>query len=334
MPRRNAAGNRESLPASVAGERPAPAAFIGTSTIMRRVYEVIESAAASRATVFITGESGTGKDVCAQTIHRLSSRADGPFVAINCAAIPAGLLESELFGHMKGAFTGAIDTRDGAVRRAQGGTLFLDEICDMDLAMQSKLLRFLQTLTYMRVGGRHEEQADVRIVCATNKSPQDEVAQGRFRHDLYYRLHVVPVAMPSLRGRSDDILDLADYYLHLTAAEEGKSFTGFTREARDFLLRHDWPGNVREMQNMIRSLAVLHDGPAVDLSMLRPAVAPRSTGLNAASLPPPPLWRVEKDAIEHAIRLCDGNIPRAAAMLEIAPSTIYRKIQGWENRQT
>lgn len=319
------------LPPSVAGERPPPAAFIGTSAIMRRIYDVIESAAASRATVFITGESGTGKDVCAQTIHRLSSRSAGPFVAINCAAIPAGLIESELFGHVKGAFTGAIEHREGAGERAQGGTLFLDEICEMDIAMQSKLLRFLQNHTYVKVGGSREEKSDIRIVCATNRNPQDEVAKGRFRHDLYYRLHVVPVAMPALRGRRDDILDLADYYLHLTAAEEGKRFTGFTADAENFLIHYDWPGNVRELQNMIRSLVVLHNGPMVDASMFRPA--PRQDGAcTAAGVVPLPLWQIERDAIESAIRLCDGNIPRAAALLEISPSTIYRKKQAWEER--
>lgn len=299
---------------------------------MRRVYDVIENAAASRATVFITGESGTGKDICAQTIHRLSPRSSGPFVALNCAAIPAGLLESELFGHVKGAFTGAIETREGAVKRAQGGTLFLDEICEMDIGMQSKLLRFLQTLTYTKIGGSREEKSDIRIVCATNRDPQDEVTKGRFRHDLYYRLHVVPVVMPSLRGRRDDILDLADYYLHLTAGEENKRFTGFTPEAEHFLTHYDWPGNVRELQNMIRSLVVLHAGPVVELSMLRPPLQTAGASGTAVMGTPLPLWQVERDAIEQAITLCGGNIPRAAALLEISPSTIYRKKQAWEER--
>lgn len=235
------------------------------------------------------------------------------------------------------AFTGAIENRDGAVRRAQGGTLFLDEICDMDISMQSKLLRFLQTLTYMRVGGKSEESSDIRIICATNRNPHDEVQQGRFRHDLYYRLHVVPIAMPALRGRGDDILDIADYTLHMAAAEEGKRFIGLTHEARDFLIHHDWPGNVRELQNMIRSLTVLYDGPLVTMDMLRPA-GPRpglvtTDGTTGAGHTVAPLWRVEKDAIEQAIRLCNGNIPRAAALLEIAPSTIYRKKLSWDARE-
>ena len=306
---------------------------------MRHLYDIIESAAPSRATVFITGESGTGKDVCAQTIHRLSPRADGPFVALNCAAIPAGLLESELFGHVKGAFTGAIENREGAVRRAQGGTLFLDEICDMAPEMQSKLLRFLQTLSYTKVGGSREEKSDVRIICATNRDPVADIASGRFRQDLYYRLHVVPVTMPPLRGRAEDILDLADYYLRLYTAEEGKSFTGFSGEAEAFLVAHAWPGNVRELQNTIRSIVVLHDAAYVEARWLRQAAAQHQGHAAPARSEPAtarpaiqPLWRSEKDAIEHAIELCGGNVPQAAALLEISPSTIYRKRLSWEGR--
>lgn len=188
-------GDSLSLPPAMAGDIAPPGAFIGTSATMRALYTTLQNAASSRATVFITGESGTGKDVCAQTIHRLSARAGGPFIALNCAAIPAGLLESELFGHVKGAFTGAIENREGAVARARGGTLFLDEICDMDPDMQSKLLRFVQSLAYTKVGGSREEAGDVRIICATNRDPAAEIEAGRFRHDLYYRLHVVSVFM-------------------------------------------------------------------------------------------------------------------------------------------
>lgn len=335
-PPQNGAGIH-SLPQSLAGDTSGP--FIGTSAPMRALYGIIENAASSKATVFVTGESGTGKEICAQTIHRLSARADKPFIAINCAAIPRELLESELFGHVKGAFTGAIENRDGAVKQAQGGTLFLDEICEMTVEMQSKLLRFLQTLRYARIGSGREEHADVRIICATNRNPLDEIEQGRFRSDLYYRLHVIPIAMPPLRGRGDDILDLADYYLHLYAAEEGKSFRAFSPDAEAFLVHHDWPGNVRELQNMIRYLVVLHDAPRVELAMLTsqlPGVkntlprAPSNGRGHAPSMTP--LWQIEKEAIERAIMLCDGNIPRAAALLEISPSTIYRKKLSWADR--
>jgi DNA-binding NtrC family response regulator len=322
----------------MAGDIP-PGHFIGTSAAMRNLYGIIESAAASKATVFITGESGTGKEVCAQTIHRLSARADKPFIAINCAAIPRDLLESELFGHVKGAFTGATDNRDGAVKRAQGGVLFLDEICEITVDMQSKLLRFLQTLRYNKIGSGREEDADVRIICATNKNPLDEIDKGNFRSDLYYRLHVIPIAMPSLRGRGDDILDLADYFLHLYTAEEKKHFTGFSPDAEAFLVHHDWPGNVRELQNMIRYLIVLHDSPRAELAMLtsqlpvnRHTALPRSPSGGSRVQALAPLWQIEKDAIERAIQLCDGNIPRAAALLEISPSTIYRKKLSWEGR--
>lgn len=326
----------------MAGETAPPGTFIGTSPCMQAIYGVIESAAASRASVFITGESGTGKDVCAQAIHHMSPRSAGPFVALNCAAIPAGLLESELFGHVKGAFTGAIDHRDGAVRRAQGGTLFLDEICDMGADMQAKLLRFLQTLSYTRLGGNREEQADVRIICATNRDPQADIEQGRFRDDLYYRLHVIPIAMPALRGRTDDILDLADYYLAHFARQEGKHFTGFTADAETFLVRYGWPGNVRELQNLIHSMVVLQQGPCIDGTMLeqgtrrsssRPTLpAGPSRGAERPLRGLAPLWQVERETIENAIRLCGGNIPKAAAILEVSPSTIYRKKLSWEGK--
>lgn len=334
-----AAPEDHSLPPALAGDITRPGHFIGLSPTMRAIYTTIENAAPSKATIFITGESGTGKDVCAHTIHRLSPRITSPFIAINCAAIPAGLLESELFGHVKGAFTGAIETRDGAVKRAQGGTLFLDEICDMDLDMQAKLLRFIEDHSYVRVGGSRVEKADVRIICATNRSPMTEIEAGRFRHDLYYRLHVVSIDMPPLRGRAEDILDLADYFLHRFSREEGKNFSRYAADAESFLIHHDWPGNVRELQNMVHAAIVLHQGSTLDLSMLQQGPAPPR---RAAPLPPKgsdiaarslqPLWQVERDAIETAIRLCGGNIPRAAALLEISPSTIYRKKLSWEGR--
>jgi two-component system repressor protein LuxO len=324
------------LPDRVAGDNDScnPGQFIGTSAAMRALYTTIEKAASSRAAVFITGDSGTGKDVCARTIHRLSPRADKPFVAINCAAIPHDLIESELFGHTKGAFTGAGEHRDGAIARAQGGSLFLDEICDMPAAMQSKLLRFLQDLTYARVGADRHETADVRILCATNKNPRTEIERGHFREDLFYRLHVVPVVMPPLAGRGDDILDLACYFLHLYAAEEKKDFQTFTAQAEGFLRHYHWPGNVRELQNMIRYLVVMHDGPVVEESMLRAQATQTATAMaetSPSSLQLQPLWQIEKQAIEQAIALCHGNIPQAAALLEISPSTIYRKKQAWDN---
>lgn len=347
--------------------------FIGKSLKMQAVYRIIDSAASSKATVFITGESGTGKEVTAQAIHNASPRAKGPFVAINCAAIPKDLMESEIFGHVKGAFTGAVTDREGAAKDADGGTLFLDEICEMDLSLQTKLLRFLQTGTVQKVGSTKAEKVDIRIVCATNRDPMVEVEEGRFREDLFYRLHVIPVHLPPLREREDDVLAIAQQFLAEYAAEEGKSFTHYAAEVEDVLARYQWPGNVRQLQNVLRNVVVLHEGEAVTLDMLPPpldrgegpgfaprgpmvahpfgADAPVPAGNGSAidpALPEPivvapkprtpadirPLWLVEKDTIEQAIEVCDGNIPKAAAMLEISASTIYRKKQVWEKAET
>ena len=191
---------------------------------MQAVYRIIESAATSRAPAFITGESGTGKELCAEAIHALGDRRGKPFIAINCAAIPKELMESELFGHVRGAFTGAWSDRDGAASRAAGGTLFLDEICELEPSLQSKLLRFIQTGTYQRVGGTRPESADIRFVSATNRDPFAEVKAGRFREDLYYRLHVLPIQLPPLRDRDEDVRDIAEHCLQRYGAEEGKSF--------------------------------------------------------------------------------------------------------------
>jgi two-component system repressor protein LuxO len=320
--------------------------MLGTSLPMRAVYNVIENTAKSRATVFITGESGTGKELCAQAIHQLSPRRDGPLVAVNCGAIPKELMESEMFGHVKGAFTGAATTREGAIARARGGTLFLDEICEMDLLLQVKLLRVLQSGEFTKVGGNEVERADVRYVCATNRDPWSEVQAGRFREDLYYRLHVVPCAMPPLRERDEDVLLLARHFLALYAEEEGKCFTGFDAEAVRLLTRYPWPGNIRELQNMLRNVVLFNGGTVATAAMLSrldaapgpgPIVTPAGaapTPLHLAGEPSPPgsirpLWQVEKQAIEEALAMCGGNVPRAAVLLEINPSTIYRRKAEW-----
>ncbi|MHA1537615.1 MAG: sigma-54-dependent transcriptional regulator, partial [Alphaproteobacteria bacterium] len=206
--------------------------LIGGSLAMQAVYRTIESAAASNATIFITGESGTGKELCAEAIHTLSDRRQGSFIPVNCASIPRDLIESELFGHVKGAFTGAVANRKGAAARAQGGTLFLDEICEMRLELQPKLLRFVQTGAIQRVGSDAMEASDARIVCASNRDPLAEVAAGRLREDLFYRLHVIPIDMPPLRQRGDDIAMVARRALALCAAEEDKNFEDFSTDAR------------------------------------------------------------------------------------------------------
>lgn len=309
--------------------------FVGTSPPMQAVYELIENVARSNASVFITGESGTGKDIAARAIHHFSMRAGSSLVALNCAAIPRELMESELFGHVKGAFTGASQDRDGAVAQAQGGTLFLDEIADMDLTLQSKLLRFLQDFTYRPVGGTKYKQADLRIIAATNKDPLSEVKAGRLREDLYYRLHVVPLFLPPLRERGDDILDLADFFLMKFTHEEGKNFSGFDPAAEDALRRYDWPGNVRQLMNVIRHIVVMRSGAKVTAGMLPPEMNGGGYASNGFPATPgngvEPLWMTERRAIETAIAACGGNLPRAAQLLEVSPSTLYRKRAGWEN---
>jgi len=325
--------------------------FIGASSQMQALYRIIENVASSKASVFIKGESGTGKELCAEAIHRESPRHGGPFIPVNCAAIPRELMESEIFGHVKGAFTGAVRARDGAATQADGGTLFLDEVCEMDMDLQSKLLRFIQTGTFQKVGDSKPTTVDVRFVCATNKDPLVEIAKGRFREDLYYRLHVIPVALPALRERDDDALLIARNFLKSYSAEEGKDFAGFTREAEAVLASYSWPGNIRELQNLIRHTVVLNKGDKVTQQMLPSPLAEMVAAVQAGQpqelaeqsesvqrVAPAesgdsdlirPLWEVERDTIERAISLCEDNIPKAAALLGISASTIYRKRKSW-----
>jgi two-component system repressor protein LuxO len=341
----------ERLESAVAGwrlEAPAPsmpsaplrgtdfAGFIGRSAPMLAVYEQIRRMAPSRAPVFITGESGTGKELTAEAIHALAGGSGKPFIAINCSAIPKDLMESEIFGHVRGAFTGASDNRPGAAELADGGTLFLDEITEMDLGLQAKLLRFVQTGGLRRVGGSETKHVDVRILSATNRDPFADVATGRLRADLFYRLHVLPIHLLPLRERREDILPLADAFLARFAAEEGRAFTGFEDEAVAMLQAHAWPGNVRQLANVIRRVVVLDDGITVSPTMLSEPI--RTTEAGTASRSPSdgspqglvrPYHEQEQAILTQAIAAFDGNIARAAAALEISPSTIYRKLQSW-----
>ena len=245
-----------------------PRPFLGSSEVMQRIHAKIGSVASSMATVFITGESGTGKELCALAVHGSSARAKGPFIALNCGAIPHDLLESEVFGHVKGSFTGAISDRPGAATAADGGTLFLDEICEMAPALQTKLLRFLQTSTVLPVGATRPQKVNVRIICATNRDPLDAVRRGHFREDLYYRLFVVPIHMPPLRDRGSDVIEIAESALQQFAEEEGRSFDGLSKEVVDLFRRLPWPGNVRQVLNVIRNVVVLNEGGLVIPAML------------------------------------------------------------------
>ncbi len=312
--------------------------LIGASPPIRKVLETISQAAPSKASVFITGESGTGKEVCAELIHQLSDRAEQPFVPLNCGAIPRDLIESELFGHLKGSFTGAICDRDGAAALAHGGTLFLDEICELEADLQTRLLRFLQTGMIQPVGANTQRAVDIRIVCATNRDPKLEVAEGRLRKDLFYRLHVIPIEMPPLAVRGADVITLAEHFLALYSAEERKSFNGIAEEAKAYLSAYAWPGNVRELQNVIRRIVVLNSGPCVETHMLPEDlfgsgrnVVPFGSGEHVPALQTAEqeLWMIERDAIEKAIRDCGGSIPQAARRLGVSPSTIYRKKEAW-----
>ncbi|WP_428700224.1 sigma-54-dependent transcriptional regulator [Stappia sp.] len=337
--------------------------MIGRSPAMQAVYRLIGSAAPTSATVFISGESGTGKELCAHAIHALSKRAAGPLVSINCAAIPRGMQESEIFGHARGAFTGAVSERKGAMLSADGGTLFLDEVCEMDPDLQTRMLRVLQEKAVRRVGEDHMRPVDVRIVCATNRDPEAEVAAGRFREDLYYRLHVMPVELPPLRARGGDAVLIARHFLRQFAEEDGKRFRDFTADCERALAACAWPGNIRQLQNAIRRAVVLNDGELMEAGMLPaqpqgqadipppvpvPAVSPAGVGVtgipadaqagNGAAMRGEagpdirPLDTVIREAIESAISLCGGNIPRAAQALKVSPSTLYRRLQSWNGQ--
>lgn len=329
--------------AKVDHETPPLEGFIGHSRQMREIYQTVRVIGRSTATVFITGESGTGKEVCAHAIHAMSKRASGPFVPLNCGAIPENLLESEVFGHLRGSFTGAINDKVGAAAAADGGTLFLDEICEMDINLQTKLLRFIQSSTVQPVGATRARSVDVRILCATNRDPQREVNEGRFREDLFYRLHVVPIHLPPLRERGDDVNLIALDALARFSLEEGKQFHAISQEVQEIFRNFEWRGNVRQLLNVLRNVVVLHNGTTVLRDMLpfdlvrkpdpqldllrRPEIAGDAAlsalvGRNLADL--------ERSFIEATIAACDGSIPRAARMLEISPSTLYRKREAWE----
>ncbi|HVV91845.1 MAG TPA: sigma-54 dependent transcriptional regulator [Hyphomicrobiales bacterium] len=309
--------------------------FLGASAAMRQAYDQIGRLARSRAPVFITGESGTGKEVAAHAVHSRSGRG-ARFVALNCGAIPRELMESEIFGHVRGAFTGAVEDHAGAAELAHGGTLFLDEICEMDLALQAKLLRLVQTGEVRRVGDGRTRTVDLRFVCATNRDPRREIAAGRFREDLLYRLDVLPLHLPPLRDRDGDVMLLAEAFLARFAAEEGRRFSGFEPAAAAVVAAYAWPGNVRQLQNVVRRIVVLNEGPLVTADMLPAEIVPTAGGSAAAAFRPSavaPMWLQEQRIIEQALAACDGNIARAAAALEINPSTIYRKRQAWAQRE-
>lgn len=331
--------------AAVPQSSPALNGFIGSSGPMQDIYQRIVSVSRSMATVFITGESGTGKEVCAQAVHDTSNRAAKPFVPLNCGAIPTDLLESEVFGHLKGSFTGAIQDKPGAAAAADGGTLFLDEICEMDLNLQTKLLRFLQTSTIQPVGAPRPRKVNVRIICATNRNPLEEVRKGRFREDLYFRLQVVPIHLPPLRDRGEDAILIARDALARFSAEEGRRFTDLAPEVQDLFRSLPWPGNVRQLLNVLRNIVVLNDGPVVTSAMLPLEIMHHGEAVSQSPrtetfITPNPnvtlhgligrtMAEIEQLVIEETISQHGGSIPKAARVLDLSPSTIYRKRENW-----
>jgi two-component system response regulator HydG len=306
---------------------PAHKGLIGKSEGMQKVFIAISKASSASATVLITGESGTGKELAARAIHYSSMRSSAPFVPVNCGGIPEGLLESELFGHVKGAFTGATESRAGFFHAADGGTIFLDEISDMSLAMQVKLLRVLQDKEVCMVGSNRTRKVDVRILAATNKNLQDLVKKYLFREDLFYRLNVITITIPPLRERGEDVLLLAHHFLTQFAAESGKAALEFSDEALQSLLSYNWPGNVRELENVIQRLVVMTDGDVIDvpdLPSLMRFSALRKTGLTRT------LAEVESEYITNVLASVDGNKTRAAEILGIDRKTLREKLKRTE----
>ncbi|MGE5538971.1 MAG: sigma-54-dependent transcriptional regulator [Gemmatimonas sp.] len=303
--------------------------LIGNSPAFRAVIKAVAEVCESRANVLLTGESGTGKELVAQAIHYNSPRREGPFVAINCAAIPEGLLESELFGHVKGAFTGAVASRTGRFAQADRGTLFLDEIGDMPLPVQAKILRVLQERAFEPVGGTQTRTVDVRIISATNKNLAEAIKQGKFRDDLYYRLNVFPIALPALRDRADDIPLLADHFAREVAASMGRRFTGFTSAALRAMASYGWPGNIRELQNCVERAVIVARSEQIDVADLPPYLFDRPSDARAA-LPSnldEELERIERGYLIEALRQADGVQVKAAEMLGITERSFWHRVK-------
>jgi two-component system nitrogen regulation response regulator NtrX len=311
--------------------------IIGRSTAIKVLKEEIGRAAPTQGRVMILGENGTGKELVARNLHNLSLRSQKPFVEINCAAIPSELIESELFGYEKGAFTGATGSRKGKFELADGGTLFLDEICDMPLQAQAKLLRVLQEGEFRRIGGNRLIQVDVRIVTATNKNIEEEVEKDRLRQDLYYRLNVIPIVVPPLRARKEDIPILSEYFLRLFCSENGRAEKKLTGEARNVLLLYPWPGNVRELKNCMERLVIMTEETLLHASVVRKQLSLfRRETLDGTLTGKPLRERIkafEKMVLEEELEKTNWNISRAARNLGIERPNLHRKIREYRLRR-
>ncbi len=300
---------------------------IGTAPAMQRVFDLVKKVAPSAASVVISGQSGTGKEVVARAIHNLSPRKEKPFVALNCSAIPATLIESELFGYERGAFTGADQRRLGNFELAHGGTLFLDEVGELPLELQAKFLRVLEERKIRRLGGRGEVEVDVRVLCATNKDLKEAIRQGRFREDLYFRLHVFTIELPPLKDRKEDIPLLVHHFIEKFNGETGKHVQGVTSQAMAVLQAYPWPGNIRELRNTVERAMILVDGDVIGEEQLPPDVQPARP--EAATLRVPlgmPIDHVEKEYILASLQRNAGNKARTAEALGISEKTLYNKL--------
>jgi DNA-binding NtrC family response regulator len=309
--------------------------MIGNSPEMRKIYQVVEQAAPTNASVLITGESGTGKELVAQTIHQLSPRSSFPFVAINCAAIPETLLESEIFGHEKGAFTGAADRRQGCFELADRGTLFLDEIGEMTPTTQVKLLRVLQERKFRRLGGRNEQSVDVRVIAATNIDPLEAVGKGKLREDLYYRLNVFAMRLPPLRERKEDLPLLVQAFITEFNSRNQKSIAGVDHQAMRLLDHYAWPGNVRELRNVIERATILAAGPFIETRHLPPALSSEPAPQHqpqVALAPGTTVEEAERRLIMMTLEHTRDNKTRAAEILGISLKTLHNKLNKLRGR--
>jgi two-component system nitrogen regulation response regulator NtrX len=316
--------------------------MIGNSAALDGIRDQVNRVAPSNGRVLILGESGTGKELIARAVHKTSKRADGPFIKVNCAAIPEELIESELFGSDKGAFTGAIKTRDGKFLQADGGTLFLDEIGDMSLSVQAKVLRALEQGEFERVGGSETIKVDVRVLAATNKDLESQVSKGEFREDLFFRLNVVPITAPPLRSRKDDVALLVDYFLKLYAESNDLKAKEVAPEAMEVLRSYSWPGNIRELKNLVERLSIMVQSDTITLSDLPPLegleIHSKSDSSDAGSLPKISSGltlrelreHVEQRYIAQALDVCSGNVTQAAKTLGIERTNLHKKIKYYE----
>ena len=317
--------------------------FIGTSPCMQNIYKLIQQVAPTKTSVLIQGETGTGKELVARAIHRASPRADALFVSINCAAIPSEILESELFGYSKGAFTGAHKERVGKFELAEGGTLFLDEITEMDFNIQAKLLRVLQERTLERLGSNRKISVDIRVIAASNRNPRQAIADQKLREDLFYRLNVFSIDLPALRERQEDILSLATHFLKKHATEFGYPFNGIDADAEDYLMTYHWPGNVRELENMMERAIVLSAGKQITLEHLPrdldfespapvepapPEITPIFTNVASPMLGmTEQVEKLEREMIIHALNQTEDNKSKAALLLQISERSLWYKLK-------